>query len=112
MTQRELGKQRANAMGLEEKYSLWSGYSAEAVHELLGAGHEVFGIPNYLIPERSSMDTHMALAIGLRAINRKTREERLEDFVKEIVECDSIGPTRLLLDYWVPRAKAVLGDKK
>lgn len=123
MSDLELGKKRAEELGLETPskdiiLARSEVYLAEGVHRLLGEGQSIYGhvkdgVPNWWGPHENNafQDTHQALLIGIRPIVQESEERRLlREFVKACQK-DDFGPIHfkdLTLSHVYSEAKRLL----
>lgn len=112
-----LGKKRAKELGLNNSQS--GGYYADDIHLLLGSANEAFGFKfgkcpeldwrtqniNRTIDQRHPECSHKALLIGIRPIKQKSREEKLESILRELLDNDTWNVDTQA------RAKAILNEK-
>ena len=127
MTDLELGKKRAEELGLKSltthyNYGAPSNtqitYAADDIHALLGAGVEVVGSYNSDTKQITSTfgqilakkDHDQALLIGIQPIKKATREERALGLLQELVS--RWNPETVDYDPIMGRAKALLSEDK
>lgn len=118
MSDLELGKRRAEELGLREVI-LSPYYHAEDIHRLLGEGLETFslysGVDTWWGPLDNDDDTHQALLIGIRPIAQESEERKhLRRLVTLLeVNATTISPTAMAhLNEAIERAKRFLSEKK
>ncbi len=122
MTTEELGRKRCEELGLKTHPDPEPSYYADDIHYLLGDGVEVVGTYDRTLNHISSTfgqiqskkDYDSALLIGIRPIKQPSREEQLEELVRELIEREknsySENPKYKLND-WLAKAKSLLERK-
>lgn len=94
MTTLELGKQRAEELGLKLEWQAVTArtvsyYREDDIHKLLGEGVETYThdqTQSNFNTRKFGNDNMIALQIGVRYIKQETREEQLTKALKELIE--------------------------
>lgn len=122
MSVEEIGRKRAEALGLREfrtmnsqPETLW-GYNSHDVCRLLGEGVEVGGefINGNWVGGITRAPHHKqhGLLIGIRPIKPPSREEEMEGLLRELIKIKTDNlPTGLRMEDAIERAKLLLERK-
>lgn len=72
----------------QKRINDWFKENVEPINKLLREGVEVYGQPGSMLWSDNNLHTHThkALLINIQPIKQKTREEKLEDALKDFVE--------------------------
>lgn len=116
MTPLELGKKRAEELGLTNCAENVGSYKADNIHKLLGEGVETFGYASKwdwgryeVCKDRYDQPNHQALLIGIRPIAKESQERAL---LREILKHMSWSAVNYEMNSVIAKCKALLKESE